>query len=88
MISEAAFEMIGKYKGYVLGNETIDDDEGFFKNNFFVGKYAKDNVFEHLGKEFVIPMYEVVEYIRGFTYTNEGVADKFKEIVDGFSTSR
>ena len=87
MISKAHFKMIDEYSGYVLGNETIDDDEGFDKNNFFVGKFVKDNVFEHLGKQFVIPMYEVVEYISGFTYTSKGVTEKFKEIVDGFSTS-
>ena len=73
MISKAHFKMIDEYSGYVLGNETIDDDEGFDKNNFFVGKFVKDNVFEHLGKQFVIPMYEVVEYISGFTYTREKV---------------
>ena len=87
MISKAQFEMINEYNGYVLGNETIDDDEGFDKNNFFVGKYVKDDVFEHLGNQCVIPMYDIVEYISGFTYTSKGVTEKFKEIVDGFSTS-
>lgn len=87
MISKAQFEMINEYNGYVLGNETIDDDEGFDKNNFFVGKYVKDDVFEHLGNQYVIPMYDIVEYISGFTYTSKGVTEKFKEIVDGFSTS-
>lgn len=86
-INERDFTTVEEYNGYTLGLELMEDSDGFDKMNYSVFKYVKNNVYEHLGQQFVLKMYERVVSLSGFTYNSKGVREKFKEIVDGFSTS-
>jgi hypothetical protein len=84
-IKEFDFKNIAQYGGFTLGLVEDEDSDGFYKSTYMILEYEKNDVYEHLGKQYEIRLYRNVGYISGFTYNANGVVETFKERVNELS---